>query len=117
MPDYIVSPLASYIINTLLAALVGLLIGWYKKSRRERDTKAAHDEAMEMGMRAVLRQQLIDYHAEYVATGKACPVRIKEQATSVYKAYNALGGNGTGTRLWQEIMSAHVMKKENKNED
>lgn len=59
-------------------------------------------------MRALLRQQLIDYHAEYVASGAACPVRIKEQATSVYNAYHSLGGNGTGTQLYQEILEQHV---------
>lgn len=66
------------------------------------------DEAMRNGMRALLRQQLIDYHRDYVVSGKPCPVRIKEQATSVHDAYHALGGNGTGTQLWQEIMEAHV---------
>lgn len=63
---------------------------------------------MRNGMRVLLRQQLIDYHRDYVVSGKPCPVRIKEQATSVHDAYHALGGNGTGTQLWQEIMAAHV---------
>ena len=63
---------------------------------------------MELGMSALLRQQLIEYHRDYVASGSPCPVRIKEQATSVHDAYHALGGNGTGTQLWQEIMEAHV---------
>lgn len=70
--------------------------------------KSAHDRAMEDGMRALLRQQLIDYHRMYVASGEACPVRIKEQATAVHDAYAAIGGNGTGTQLWHEIMEAHV---------
>lgn len=70
--------------------------------------KSAHDKAMEDGMRVLLRQQLIDYHRQYVASGKPCPVRIKEQATSVHDAYAAIGGNGTGTQLWNEIMRAHV---------
>lgn len=68
----------------------------------------AHDKAMQKGMIALLRQKLIDYHRDYVASGKPCPVRIKEQATAVYEAYAALGGNGTGEQLWKEIMEAHV---------
>ena len=68
----------------------------------------AHEAAMQKGMLVLLRQKLIDYHREYVASGEPCPVRIKEQATAAYEAYAALGGNGTGKQLWQEIMEAHV---------
>ena len=70
--------------------------------------KTAREEALEKGVMALLRQQLINYHRDYVASGKPCPVRIKEQATIVHDAYAANGGNGTGTQLWHEIMEAHV---------
>ena len=60
-------------------------------------------------LKAIRRSaELIDYHRDYVVSGRACPVRVKEQATSVYAAYHDLGGNGTGTKLYQEIMNAHV---------
>lgn len=71
-------------------------------------TQRKAEKAMKKGMMALLRQQLIDYHKDYVASGNPCPVRIKEQATIVHDAYAANGGNGTGTQLWKEIMEAHV---------
>ena len=70
--------------------------------------KSAHEKAVDEGLCALLRKALIDIHREYVALGKPCPVRIKEQATAIHSAYTALGGNGTGTQLWHEIMEAHV---------
>lgn len=90
-----------WVLSPVCAALITALITMRRNSKTE-------DEAMRNGMRALLRQQLIDYHRDYVVSGKPCPVRIKEQATSVHDAYHALGGNGTGTQLWQEIMEAHV---------
>lgn len=99
------SAIAGWLISPICGTVSGYLLAQLKGAR-------THDKAMEKGMRAILRQQLIDYHAQYVASGAACPVSIKEQATKVYEAYHALGGNGTGTRLWEEIMAAHVIDKE-----
>ena len=74
--------LVGWVVSPLLAAIIGGLVVCVKGVvKREND----HDKAMEQGMRALLRQQLIDYHRDYV-----------------------LGGNGTGTKLYQEIMNAHV---------
>lgn len=99
------STLIGWVLSPLLAAIVGGLVV-YIKGVVSKETR--HDKAMEQGMRALLRQQLIDYHDQYVVRGAPCPVGIKEQATSVYTAYHGLGGNGTGTHLYEEIMDAHV---------
>lgn len=104
------------IMGWLLAPVCSALIVYIREQRKiatavnaaKAEAKTARDDALEKGVRALLRQQLIDYHKEYVASGKPCPVRIKEQATAVHDAYTALGGNGTGTQLWHEIMEAHV---------
>ena len=90
-----------WVLSPICASLVTYIVTLRKASK-------AHEEAMQKGMLVLLRQKLIDYHRDYVASGKPCPVRIKEQATAAYEAYAALGGNGTGKQLWQEIMEAHV---------
>lgn len=104
------------VMGWLLAPVVSGFVVYIREQRKmakaveqaQEKAKSEHDRAMEDGLRALLRQQLIDYHRDYVASGKPCPVRIKEQATAVHDAYAALGGNGTGTQLWHEIMEAHV---------
>lgn len=103
MPE--TSALIGWVIAPLLSAAVGYLVA---AARGLAKRGSEHGEAMEQGMRALLRQQLIDYHDQYVVRGRPCPVGIKEQATSVYTAYHGLGGNGTGTHLYEEIMDAHV---------
>ena len=101
---WVLAPICSSLITALVAVIK---MGKVKESAKA-EASAARNEALEKGVRALLRQQLIDYHREYVACGKPCPVRIKEQATAVYEAYKSLGGNGTGKQLWHEIMEAHV---------
>lgn len=93
------------VLGWVLAPVCSALVTYIVTQRR---ADKAYEKAMRDGMLALLRQQLINYHKEYVASGKSCPVRIKEQATAVHDAYAALGGNGTGTQLWHEIMEAHV---------
>ena len=90
-----------WVLSPVCAALITAAI----TTRRHATER---EEAMELGMRTLLRQKLIDYHKEYVVDEKPCPVRVKEQATAVHDAYHKLGGNGTGTALWQEIMEAHI---------
>ena len=111
------------VVGWLMAPIVSGLVVYVREQRKAvvakreaeeaikaamEEAQTARDEALVKGVRALLRQQLIDYHKEYVASGKPCPVRIKEQATAVHDAYKGLGGNGTGTQLWHEIMEAHV---------
>lgn len=104
--------IAGWLLAPVCSALVTYIVAQRSKAKAIAEAtekaKSEIDDAMKKGMMALLRQQLINYHKEYVASGKPCPVRIKEQATAVHDAYAALGGNGTGTQLWHEIMEAHV---------
>lgn len=60
------------------------------------------------GMRELMRLQLYEMHKRYVVDGLPMPYDEKERADSVYAVYHALGGNGSGTALYKEIMAAHV---------
>ena len=65
-------------------------------------------DAMQEGTRAILRSRLLDLHERYVVTGDGCPYWVKDEAEQVYRAYHGLGGNGTGTHYYREIMKMHV---------
>ena len=86
------------IAPTLLAGLGGVC-GWLLKSHRKEE---ARDQAMETGLRTLLRAELLEIHAKYVPLGYI-PVAVMEEADRVYKAYHSLGGNGTGTKIYEEI--------------
>lgn len=107
-----IEKLLGWVMPVVLSALVGSLITKVRAMEqrdRERDEEAERvAKAQQRGMVALLRAQLIDMHERYVESGDPCPVSVKEQATSIYQPYHELGGNGTGTRLYDEIMEAHV---------
>lgn len=69
-------------------------------------------DAMQEGTRTILRSRLLDLHEKYVVTGDGCPDWVKQEATQVYEAYHGMGGNGTGTHYYKEIIDAPVRGKE-----
>jgi hypothetical protein len=71
-----------------------------------------YGKSFTQGMRVLLRARLIDIHEKYVVNDDDCPVDVKDEADEVYTAYHGLGGNGTGTHLHDEIMSAHIKSDE-----
>ena len=97
MPDLLVTILESMV--PMLLTGVGGLCGWLLKSHRK---EAARDRAMETGLRTLLRAELLEIHAKYVPLGHI-PVAVMEEADRVYRAYHSLGGNGTGTKIYEEI--------------
>lgn len=65
-------------------------------------------EAMQEGTRTMLRSRLVDLHERYVVSGAGCPDWVKQEASQVYGAYHGMGGNGTGTHYYEEIISAPI---------
>ena len=99
--DGLAVQVAGWAATSVIGALVGAVVASCKR-------RSAKGDAMEQGMRALMRQELITLHKDYVVDLGYCPVMIKEHAGHVYRAYHALGGNGTGTQLYEEILDCHV---------
>lgn len=97
MPDVLMTILES--IVPMLLTGVGGVCGWLLKSHRKEE---ARDQAMETGLRTLLRAELLEIHAKYVPLGYI-PVAAMEETDRVYKAYHSLGGNGAGTKLYEEL--------------
>ena len=97
MPDVLMTLLES--IVPMLLTGVGGLCGWLLKSHRKEEARA---QAMETGLRTLLRAELLEIHAKYVPLGYI-PVAAMEETDRVYKAYHSLGGNGAGTKLYEAI--------------
>lgn len=72
------------------------------------DRQKERADILEQGVRALLFDKLARLHEETVAKGLPVSVDIKRRAESAYTAYRALGGNGVGTHLYEEILEAHV---------
>lgn len=90
------------LVQTLIPCLLTLVsgaCGWLLKSHKR---EAARDRAMETGLRTLLRAELLEIHAKYRPLGNI-PLEVMEEADRVYQAYHSLGGNGTGTKIYEEL--------------
>lgn len=107
-----VTQVVAVVLPSVVSALVGALVGRLREARRRgRETDEAREaehRALMDGMREVMRAQLWDLHRRFVVEGASMPYDEKEHVDSVYRVYHALGGNGTGTHLYNELMQAKV---------
>lgn len=93
------------LVSGLVGAVVATAIGWAKDKRR-RDSSS--DYAMREGMRALLWRELKNLHSEAVSNG-GMDTEERKHLDSVYSAYHGIGGNGTGTRLYNDAMALPVI--------
>ena len=66
---------------------------------------------MTMGMRSVLRSELISEHRKAVSKHSASNT-TKEYVEKIEKAYKKLGGNGLGESIYHEIMNLPTNEEE-----
>lgn len=72
------------------------------------ESEKKRNQAIEDGVRDVLRLQILDNYEKCKQAGKISVSR-KDAIDSAYKSYHALGGNGTITRVHEEIMEMPIV--------
>lgn len=95
--ESLILQLASWAITSALGAAIAMLASGAKGAHKRQ-------KAMEDGMKALVRAQLFNMHEKFVVHGEVCSYDDKEQATRLFEAYKALGGNGTGAKIYNQIM-------------
>lgn len=87
-----------------LFTVICLLIGYlFKKITKL--WKRQH--AIENGVQALLRNELIRRYREYELKGEIS-ILDKENITHMYEEYKNLGGNGTVEKLYDELLDLHT---------
>lgn len=103
--------LAKYWLETLFGLIVtglGVAVKWlHKKSK----TEAQRQDAIEKGLQALLRSQMINDYNHYKEKGYA-PIYAKENFENVWKQYHNLGVNGVMDSIHEEFMSLPTTKEE-----
>lgn len=98
---------AKYWIEFLFGLIVAALSAGYAKiSKRLKDEKK-RNEAIENGVRDILRMQILDTYDKCKANG-TISVSRKDAIDSAYNSYHALGGNGTITQVHNELMAMQI---------
>lgn len=92
--DWIIKYWVQALFGSLIAA-VGALYKLFLAERKKR-------KALEAGVRAMLRNDIIKLADKYLDAGEV-PVYGLENLNGMYEAYHGLGGNGTITKLVEDV--------------
>lgn len=98
----------SGLVGAVVSGLVAALKSQGKKAVERSEEERATDEAVKMGMRALLWRELKNIHEQAVKQ-HGLTVADRKHLENVYAAYHGLGGNGTGTRLYEDAMKMPVI--------
>ena len=103
MPEWIVKYWVQWLFG-LIAAALGLA---YKRLAEK--VKAQEDErkAIKAGMLAILHDRLYQACTFYIGQGSIDTAGLKN-LEYIYNAYHALGGNGTGTELYNRAKALTI---------
>lgn len=91
-------------ISVMSTVAVGLL-AWIARKMR---ALVRTNDAQQDGIRTLLRNELVRLHRDLVEVQGWCTLEDKEYAERTYIAYHELGGNGTGTVLYEDIMALPI---------
>jgi len=98
MNEMLIDLVENLVFPMLIPVLTGVC-GWLLNGHRKEEER---DRAVEAGLRTLLRAELLEIHARYVPLG-SIPLAAMEEVERIYQAYHSLGGNGTGTKIYEEI--------------
>lgn len=105
--DYIYGAISSLMV-TLFGAIILQLLRDNKRLRKDRkEQNIEREKSLGDGVVCLLRIQLIEYHTKYMPLGRI-PTYAYESFDLMYKAYKALGGNGTITHMREDIEELEV---------
>lgn len=91
----LLSTVVAYLVPTILGGLVGFFSAKFRKN-------AQKEKAIEEGVQALLRNELIRRFREYEVKGELT-ILDQENMQEMYEQYKNLGGNGTVKHLMEEL--------------
>lgn len=92
----ILQTIVSYIVPTILGVVIGFISTKVKANNKK-------DKAIEEGVQALLRNELIRRYREY-ETKQEITILDKENMEAMFKQYENLGGNGTVKKMYEELL-------------
>ena len=100
----------------LLQAVVTIIVGYVgiklKKREAEKEKEREESEAIKNGIRAVLRDRILQAYNHFSRIGKI-QIEELENISNMYIAYHNLGGNGVVTSVYNKVLQIpHELKKE-----
>ena len=107
MVDFIIK----YWMEFLFGGMSAILIAWCKSLQNKLKQKQSEQKSLQSGMIALLHNDLKRMCNQYLALGYI-PVEdsldILEDARKLYEAYHGIGGNGTGTDIYNKFKALPI---------
>ncbi len=103
-----VTALISSAIGAVVSGIIAGARSVGKTTIEQLEEEKAQQEAVRQALRALLWRELQVIHAQAVDRGGMTAAE-RRHLESVYGAYHALGGNGTGTRLYEDSLATPVL--------
>lgn len=89
------------ILNYIVTLVLGGIIGFLSTKVKNHNKK---DKAIEEGLVALLRNELVRRYREYETKGEMA-ILDKENIEDMFKQYENLGGNGTVKKMYKELLN------------
>lgn len=91
----ILQMILSYLIPTILGAILGFIATKFKKNKKK-------DLAIEQGVQALLRNEIIRRYREFETKGEIS-ILDQENLDEMFVQYQNLGGNGTVKKMMNDL--------------
>lgn len=104
MKDFIVK----YWLECAFTAVTGVFAWAYRKLKKRVDEQ----ELIKQGVLAILHDRLFQAGRHYITQGYITLGELKN-IEYLYTSYHNLGGNGTGTEIWERIKEIPIKEGEN----
>lgn len=107
MWDFVVKYWLEFLFGMIVAALSASYASLVRKFKAEK----AKNQAIENGLRGILRIQILDTYDRCVADGRTISVSRKDAIVSIYQSYIALGdgsGDDTIKALYEELIHMRI---------
>lgn len=100
-----------WFVRYWLEAVFGIIIAGLTLAYRKLSCRVKQQDAIREGIKALLWDRLYSIYHEASLAGFISVEGLKN-AENIYAQYHALGGNGTGTELFERICKLPLMKGE-----
>lgn len=98
-----------FILTYWLEFAFGLALAGLSFCYKRLQNKFKKHEALEEGVLAMLHDRLFQSGMYFINKGEITVSELKN-IEKMYKAYHKLGGNGTGTEIWERVKELELKK-------
>lgn len=96
-----------YWLEFIFSGMIAIIGFGFKSLKKKQDEQDKKNKAIEKGVQALLRNELIRRYREYESKGEIT-ILDKENIEHMFEEYKNLGGNGTVAKMYSELLELPI---------